>query len=62
MEFFRIIILISTVGNVFGGGESKCGTLQNDITGLLQAFESIINGVVSLVNSKIFDDQSNFKC
>ena len=53
MEFLKILVLLGTVGNVFGGGDSKCSVIKNDILVLMQAFESMIDGMLNIVNSKM---------
>ena len=53
MDLFKILILLVTVGNVFGGGDSKCSAIKSDIVVLVQAFESVIDGIFNNANSKI---------
>jgi hypothetical protein len=52
MDFLKVLILLVTVGGVFGGGDSNCEIIQDDFIVLLQSFESMIQGMLNLANSK----------
>jgi len=48
MKFFTFLVLLNLTTNVFGGGDSKCSTLENNLIKLLQAFEDILIKVLNL--------------